>query len=41
MNESAGVEEQALDGIVMTIGLTSNNGTFQSVLFFNSTIFGY
>jgi hypothetical protein len=40
MIESAGAEEQALDGIVMIIGLISNNVTFQSVLF-NSTLFGY
>jgi hypothetical protein len=39
MIESAGAEEQALDGIVMIIGLISNNVTFQSVLF-NSTLFG-
>lgn len=40
--ESAGAEEQALDGIVMIIGLTSNNVTFQSVFCYSiQPFFGY
>lgn len=38
MNESAGAEGRALDGIVMIIGLTLNNVTFRSVLL-SATLF--